>query len=158
MNHESFETELTDCRCNAREIRRTHFYRLPPKIARGSLGAFVFFSVTWSRRRVILAPGASRVQSSVYWVKNISAQRKMKLNAWGERKVIAGPDDKRTYRDISIKVKLDRLLLSTDLRLAIEDGAYRDRDIAARDLLLASHTAARDKMIILGAALAVTRK
>ena len=61
-----------------------------------------------------------------------------------KRKIINGLDDDVEYRDISVKVKLGRLLPSLELREVIEDATCRIQDIVARGLLLANHTLIRE--------------
>ena len=61
-----------------------------------------------------------------------------------KRKPAEGLDAGETYRDISIKVKLGRLLPSSDVRQAIEDATSRVHDIVARGLILANHTLLRE--------------
>ena len=61
-----------------------------------------------------------------------------------KRKIVEGLDEEKTYRDISIKVKLGRLRPSPDLRAAIEDATCRVQDLVARGLLLANHALIRE--------------
>ncbi len=61
-----------------------------------------------------------------------------------KRKTFDAQDADVEYRDISVKVKLGRLLPSPDVRAAIEDATSRVHDIVARGLLLANHTLIRE--------------
>ena len=61
-----------------------------------------------------------------------------------KRKTFDAQDANVEYRDISVKVKLGRLMPSPDVRAAIEDAVSRVHDIVARGLLLANHTLIRE--------------
>ena len=61
-----------------------------------------------------------------------------------KRKTFDAQEAEVEYRDISVKVKLGRLLPSPDVRAAIEDATSRVHDIVARGLLLANHTLIRE--------------
>ena len=88
--------------------------------------------------------GASTcIQSYLLKTISVSFPRRHMPNG-RKRKVVEGLDDEKTYRDISIKVKLGRLRPSPDLRAAIEDATGRVHDIVARGLLLANHTLIRE--------------